>query len=308
MRSERSILRASLLALFLGFTVNGSIRAESRPGAIPPARPPSDEPAAIRPDIRIQPASERRSGYIGVVFTHRTADIRPEIGGVIKRCWVRLGDRVKAGQIIASLDTRSFERDLAISQAALVAARAQETKASVELEQAKQILSRRKEVAWALSSEELEGLADAEKLAQANLDLASSERGEQEVRVQKAKDDMARGEIRAPFPGRIALLYQTEGALLTSTTPITRLVADDDLWIRFAIPPSGVAWAQPGTKAEVVLEDGHARLAAYLEQVAPEVDPAAGLIFAEARLELAAGERPGVRPGMVARVRPWTGD
>ena len=298
-----------LYVILLAVTASAPAEAESRPGSHSPApSSPGEDRTTARPATKPQSAAERRSGYIGVVYAHQTAELRPEVTGVIKRCWVRLGERVKAGQIIVSLDTRALERDLAINEAALVAARAQETKATVEFEKARQILSRRKDVAWALSNEELEGLIAAEKLAQANLEVARSERGEQEVRVQKVRDDLAKGEIRAPFPGRIATLYQTEGALITSTAPVVRLVADDELWIRFAIPPNEVAWARPGSRAEVVLEDGSVRIAAQLQHIAPEVDPAAGLIFAEARLELAAGERSGVRPGMVARVRPWTHD
>jgi RND family efflux transporter MFP subunit len=299
---RKALLSSALLVFSAGQPLHASAGREApapAPRSNSELRPQNRQPSSL------QVPSDSRVDYVGVVFAYRAADITSEIGGVIKRSWVRLGQKVKAGQIIASLDTRALQRDLAIGEATLLAARAQETKASVDLDQAKQILARRNQVAWALSKEELERLTAAEKLAQANLEVASSERAEQEVRVQKVRDDLAKGEIRAPFGGRIGTLYQTEGALLASNTPVVRLVADDDLWIRFAIPPSEVAWAQPGRRAEIVVEDGNARFGAHLEHVAPEVDPAAGLIFVEAQLD-PPGAQAGVRPGMVVRVRPST--
>ena len=245
-------------------------------------------------------AAEDRSGYTGVVFAYRTADVSSTVGGVLRRYWVRLGDRVAAGKTMASLDRDPLERQLAIAEAGLRAARAEEAKAMVELTQAHQILERRKQVAWAESQEGLASLGARESLAQASLEVARSQVAEQSARVQKTRDDRAQCEVRAPFPGRIGRLHQSEGAFVTSGAPIVRLVADGDSWIRFAVPPDEASFVAPGKEVRVTDESAH-QVLARVEHVAPEVDPAAGMVFVEARVnpKALAGW---LRPGTVVRV------
>jgi RND family efflux transporter MFP subunit len=242
-----------------------------------------------------------------VVIANRTADVPAVQTGTLRRYRVRLGDPVVAGQTIASLDRAPVEKDLAMAEASLRAARAEEARATIELDQARQILERRRAVAWALSKEDMEGLSAKEALARANAEIATAHSAEQDAHVQKLRDELAKCEIRAPFSGRIGLLHQSEGMLVTPGTPVARLVADTDLWIRFAVPPAEASWATAGGNAEVLLEESGARAHARVEHVAPEVDAASGMIFVEARLETASG-RARVRPGMVVRVRPLAGD
>jgi membrane fusion protein (multidrug efflux system)/multidrug efflux system membrane fusion protein len=194
-----------------------------------------------------------------------------------------------------------------MAQATLQAARAEVTRASVELDQARQILERRKQVAWALSEEDLEGLNAREQLASVDLDVARSKAAEQEVHVQKLRDDLGRCKVSAPFPGRIGRIYRTEGSRVAAGEPIARLVADGELWVRFAVPPKYAGWARPGKYAEVMFEENGRKVTARVEYVAPEVDAASGMIFMEARLDRADLDQFDARPGMVARVRPASG-
>ena len=269
-----------------------------------PSRPQPDSRPILAPQQKVATRVTDGSGYIGVVFAYRTADVSSELTGVLQSYRVRLGDRLASGQTIASLASGPLRKDLAMAEAALRAAQAEETKATVEQAQAQQVLERRKEVAWALSKEDLEGLSAREQLARASVEVARSRVAEQSARAQKMQDDLAKCQIRAPFSGRIGKLHQSEGALVTPGTPIARLVADTDLWVRFAVPPEEAPWAAPGKLADVVVDESGHRIPARVEHVAPEVDEASGMVFAEARLTVSATSRESIRPGMVARVHP----
>jgi membrane fusion protein (multidrug efflux system) len=249
------------------------------------------------------PAQGTSSGYIGVIYSYRTCDVSSEVPGVLLRYRVRLGDSVAQGQTLACLDKAANERNLAMAEATLGAARAEEIKATVELEQARQVLERRDKVAWALSKEELERLGAQESLAIATLDVARSRTSEQAAGVQKARDDLKKCDIRAPFAGRVGSLYQSEGTLVHVGAPIARLVASSELRVRFAVPPEDADHVHAGTWVDILPEDGGPQLGGRIENVAPEVDAAAGMVFVEARLETPKVGRVSVRPGTVVRVR-----
>ena len=272
-----------------------------------PSRPQPGSRAILAPQQKVATGVTDASGYIGVVFAYRTADVSSELTGVVQSYRIRLGDRLATGQTIASLANGPLKSDLAMAEAALRAAQAEETKAAVEHVQAQLVLERRKEVAWALSKEDLEGLSAREQLARASVEVARARVAEQSARVEKIQDDLAKCQIRAPFPGRIGKLHQSEGALVTQGTPIARLVADDDLWVRFAVPPGEAPWATLGKLAYIVVDESGHRTPARVEHVAPEVDDASGMVFAEARLTVSAAFRESIRPGMAARVHPRSG-
>src|SRR5437762_12456134 len=91
------IRRAFLPALLLALTASAPLHAEGRTKAGSPApRSPDVDRTTAPSTTKIPAGGERGSGYVGVVFAYRTADVTSEIAGVNKRC-VRLGDRVEAG-------------------------------------------------------------------------------------------------------------------------------------------------------------------------------------------------------------------
>jgi len=238
------------------------------------------------PDILVPAAIDRSNadarGYVAVAFARSTADISSEVAGVLLDYRVRLGDRVRAGQVIARVDGRFLQQDLASAEAALRGANAQRDRAEVELDQAHQMSERRQRMAWALSKEEVEAVVTREKLARANLDLASSQIREQAARVEEARGNLEKCTIRAPFAGSVGRLHQNEGTYLTVGMPVARLVADSDLWVRFAVPPGEASWLVKGVQARAILDGRQATI--RVENIAPEVDVAAGMIFVEARV------------------------
>ena len=255
------------------------------------------------PGVWASGRDEASRGYVGVLYSDRACEVSSELPGVLLRYRIRPGDSVTAGQILAVLDKSSTERNLAMAEAALNAARAEEAKATVELEQARQTLERRNRVAWALSSEEIERFGAQESLAIAGVEVARAHTSEQASRCQQVRDNLSKCEVRAPFGGRVSRVYLSEGALLSLGTPIARLVASGDLWVRFAVPPEEADWIHPGVLAHVFPEDGGPTMLARIEHVPPEIDPASGMLFVEARLDLRRGAPLGVRPGTVVSVR-----
>ncbi|MEM1390504.1 MAG: biotin/lipoyl-binding protein, partial [Pseudomonadota bacterium] len=62
--------------------------------------------------------------FTGLVTPRRTSQLGPQTGGRIMRLYADVGDRVETGRLLASLDTRALEAQLAAAQASIVEAEA----------------------------------------------------------------------------------------------------------------------------------------------------------------------------------------
>nr|WP_227548315.1 biotin/lipoyl-binding protein [Moraxella catarrhalis] len=70
----------------------------------------------------------------GIVAAVETAEVSSQISGVaIERVLVEVGEFVKAGQVLATLDTRTFEQQLSSAEAELATAVAAQEKAAADL-------------------------------------------------------------------------------------------------------------------------------------------------------------------------------
>jgi len=67
--------------------------------------------------------------YVGVLSAFRKADVASEIGGTVERLFFEKGDRVKEGQVMAEVSTRSIGLEVRQAAAALAAAESQLEKA-----------------------------------------------------------------------------------------------------------------------------------------------------------------------------------
>ncbi|MCC6559283.1 MAG: efflux RND transporter periplasmic adaptor subunit, partial [Polyangiaceae bacterium] len=231
------------------------------------------------------PARER--GFPGVILARASADLAPRLEGRVASIRVRLGDRVEADAVIATLDVPSLRFDVAIAEAALKAGEVELERASIERAEAEERLLRKQ----SLSAEALvtrEDLATAgyqQKLSGARLDAIRADVAERRARLEKLRRAGADLQIRAPFAGVVAARYVEPGANVTPSTPLVRLLGDGDLFVRFAFPPEGAADIRTGPPVRVVVGARRLSLEGTVEKVSPEIDAASRMMIAEARLD-----------------------
>jgi multidrug efflux pump subunit AcrA (membrane-fusion protein) len=106
--------------------------------------------------------------------------------------------------------------------------------------------------------------------------------------------------MSAPFAGTVAARYADRGALIPKGTPIVRLIAQGELRVRFALPEERATALAVGDRLRIAAAG--LELHGTVEKVAPEIDAASRMVYAEATLDLAVAERERVRSGQVARV------
>jgi len=240
--------------------------------------------------------------FVGVVVSRGTLDLTPRIEGRLKLLYVTVGQEVKANDRIALIDDDSIRKDLQLAQATLQAARAGAERAQIELSDARAKSIRRNEVASELSKEELASAKTAEKLGGANVSAAQATVAEQRARISKLQESLKYTEVRAPFPGKVATSYVAPGAQLTTQSPIVRLVQNESLCVRFAVPAAFGRDLSVGKHVRFDLETLKSSVPGTIENVAPEVDPGSQMLYVEASLDLSAAGSSKIQPGLVARV------
>ncbi len=249
-----------------------------------------EQEAVIRP-VKVHiigkvDASARRE-YPGSIRAFQHADMGFEVGGRIEEFFVREGDDVVQGQVLARLDARDYEADLRAAQANL-------RKAEADLRRSKNIY---KEDPGAISTETIDTHQRALDVSKANLAIS-----------QKAVEDT---KLRAPFSGRMARKLVEDFQNVKAKEPVLILQDTSTLEIEINLPERDVARApidrqreavQNRTQPEVIVSAlPDLKFAAWIKEFAATADPVTRTFSAKLNFK-----NPGdvnILPGMTARVQ-----
>jgi RND family efflux transporter MFP subunit len=308
MRLSSFNLAGMLLTLAAGIALGASIFREV-PKTIAAADPPMPEPiaastpATVAKDSGPQDAAPSiardpdEAGYLGVTFARQSADVAARSDGTLQAVLVNLGDRIKAGDVIATTDSYSNEQQLETVEATLRSARADQQDAELELKDAKERHRRRAELALygLISQEDLTTARLQVERAESKVMVARARVEEQTARVNDAKRSLANTTIRASFDGTVAARYLDAGAAVRFGTPIISLMRAEDLWVRFAIPESMAA--KIGSSIRFELDGSAPSVPGVIEYVSPSISASSQEMLVEARLKIPAAMQAEIRPG-----------
>lgn len=260
--------------------------------------------------VPVLPAGATAAGYLGVLFARENVEVSAETAGVVRAVHVGLGDEVAAGQPLIALVSEDLPAELEQGQAALATAQARGDQAAAELAEVERLLERRRGATEIFTAEEVETLETRRQLAEAELEAARSTIVEREAALHELERRLESLTVRAPFAGAVAACHLDEGARVRAGEPLVRLISTGGLWVRFAVPSSESGWLAVGARVVAVPGGSEAGAgtgwSAEVRRVAPEIDPATDMVFAEASL-VVAGEGGALRAGEVVRVRRAAG-
>ena len=277
---RRPILPLLILALLASAGCDRREAVEGTPPA--PAERPAPSQASAPPP---SPAPPEREGWIGVVVTRESVDVTAESQGRLRAVHVSIGDRVRRGDSIATLDTSLAQQDLEIARSSLRGAEADEQRASDEMAEAKARNDRRQQNPDFFSKEDLAESVLQAKTAASALEAARSRVGEARARVRQLETSLSRNVVRAPFDGRVAERFADPGALVGPGTPLVRLISAGDLLVRAAVPPEEARQLTVGTPVVSTIRSlGGLAVPGMIQRIAPEVDAASQMVLIEVRL------------------------
>ncbi|MBP1860466.1 efflux RND transporter periplasmic adaptor subunit [Rhizobium herbae] len=172
---------------------------------------------AVKPEVNVM-ALHPTSVAITALLPGRTAasliaEVRPQVGGIIRKRNFQEGGSVKEGDILYEIDPATFQATYDSQVAALQKAEGAVPSAQAKVDRYKGLSQRD-----AVSQQDLD---DAQSLlTQANADVASAK-----AALDAARINLEYTKIRAPIGGRVGASTVTVGALVTAgqTTTLTTI-------------------------------------------------------------------------------------
>lgn len=215
-------------------------------------------------------ASAARLDVEGTLQAVQQATVAAQTQGRVLSLAVKLGDRVKAGQVLARVDSREQQAGVAGSEAATAQAQA-------ALVQAEQQAARTREL-------RAQGFVSAAALDDALARLKVAQGALQQAQAGRSQALLSQGfaTVTAPFDGVVLATLVEAGDMATPGRPLVTLYAPGRLRAVVQVPASRSALVR-GAAVELLLPDG--RRATPTQRVeAPGSDPTSQTV--EWRLDL----------------------
>ena len=229
----------------------------------------------------------------GNIQAFNDSPIYARTDGYLKKWYVDIGARVKAGQLLAEIETPEVDQQLDQARADLNTA-----EANLQLSQ--------------ITAERYQGLAQSDSVSKQDVDNATSDYAAKKAMVASAQYNVKRlqelqsfEKIYAPFDGVITARNTDIGHLINSGagTPATELfhiAAVQELRVYVNVPQQYSASAKPGLKADLTLQEFPGRrFPGTLVRTADAIDQASRTLLVEVDVNNRTGE---LLPGAYAEV------
>lgn len=253
--------------------------------------PAQTEVAAIRPALTVTATAPEHARWSrtlpanGSIAAWQESVIGAEIDGYrIVSVDVRVGDRVRKGQVLARIAAETVASELAQARATLTEQEAMATEAAGNAVRARQLKDR------GFYSHQMHAqYQTAENTAAARLEGARA-------RLQAAEIRMAKTVVVAPDDGILSAATATVGSLTRNGQELFRLIRGGHLEWQAEVPADVLPQIEPGTSATVRTASGE-RVNGLVGRVSPSADTRTrnGLVY----VRLAAPDM--LRAGMFAR-------
>jgi membrane fusion protein, multidrug efflux system len=197
----------------------------------------------------------------GRTTAHEVAEVRPQVGGIIRNRLFAEGSAVRAGQVLYQIDPAPYEADLEQAEAALASARAAARVSELLVQRYRQLLP-----AQTISQQDFDN-------AEATYGQAQATVRQRQAAANSARINLQWTRVTAPIGGRTGRSVVTPGALvsanqaaaLTTISQLDPIYVDltqssaELLRLRQAAKAGEFKRGEAGTqKVSLVMEDGSA--------------------------------------------------
>lgn len=259
----------------------------------------------------------------GEFLPMQEVDLHAKVAGYIRRIQVDIGDRVKAGQVLATLDVPELVAQVQGANAGVRQVQEQITRANSEVLRAQadyialHAASERLQQASAaqpglIAQQELDNARAKDNAAAAQVDAAKSallatkqQLGVSQAEQQRTSSMADYSRITAPFAGVITWRYADTGALIQAGTsnagsmPVVKLAQVDTLRLRLPVPESLASLVHDGDSAQIRVNAVNKTFAGKVVRSTASLDPATRTMQVEIDVPNPKGE---LQPGMYAQV------
>ncbi len=211
----------------------------------------------------------------GEVFAANLVDVGAQVSGQIDKLFVKVGDKVKAGDLIAQIDSVKQRNTLSQQEAALESYKAQLNSTKIALGVAKSQYEREKKLYKnkATTSESLENAKSSFSTKEAAVKELQAKIKQTQIEIDTAKTNLGYTKIVAPLDGTVVSVPVEEGQTINAvqSTPTIAMIADlSKMEIKMQISEGDVVQVKAGNRVEYfILSDVNRKFNATLSSIDP---------------------------------------
>jgi len=231
-------------------------------------------PMQVGTDAVISETLSQTVSVIGRLVARQTGVVAARINGPISEIRAEVGDRIKAGNIIAVLlnDTLKWSLELQTaneqqSQAAVITRKARIKLRIQEMQRIERLME-----SAAFSQARLDDKRQDVAVAESELVEASAQLASARANRKLAEINLYNATIRAPYSGVVTKRHSEVGAYVKVGDPLVTLVDDTNLEIEAEVPAARTVGLKPSTKIDVYI-NSTTRITATVRAIVPEENP-----------------------------------
>jgi RND family efflux transporter MFP subunit len=281
--------RANLRSIVLGVLGSLSMACVEEP-------PPLTETVrAVRTTIVAEPASGRLRRFSGVVEAADSSSISFEVSGIVAALEVDVGDRISAGQVLASIEDGAYRLNVKAAEASVRRAEVEFQDASNEFERFAEMNRINSQVISARALERSKALRDS---ARQGFSYASA-------RLNLAQRDLERTVLHSPFAGVIAQRHVDAHQQVSRGEMIFDLFVEGVMEAAISVPETEISQVHLGLPGEVRFPGiDEQRYPGFVTEIS-EVARAANAFPVRVAIDT---ENSRIRPGVTAEVSLLLGE
>ena len=165
---------------------------------------------------------------IGTVAAVQGVTVSADLPGTVERILFESGEAVRAGDVLAVLDTRQERAQLAAIDARLELAR--------------------------VTFERMQGLLQERVVSPAEFDRATAEFRQSEAQLGEIRAVIQRKTIQAPFSGVLGLRQVNLGQYLAGGDPLVTLQSLHPIYVNFGVPQQSAGQVPPGRTIHITTD------------------------------------------------------
>lgn len=214
----------------------------------------------------------------GTLQASKQVSVGAQVSGQIKTLKVALGDNVKAGQLVAEIDSLTQQNAVRNSEAALATAQANLRAGQASLSQVELAYKRQQQLraADAGPQADLEAAEASYLSTLADIDALKAQMQQAAIAADTAKVNLGYTRIVAPIDGQVVAVVTQEGQTVNANQAaptIIKLAMVDTMTVKAQISEADVTRVAPGQKVYfTILGEPDQRYEAILRSVEPAPD------------------------------------
>jgi multidrug efflux system membrane fusion protein len=216
---------------------------------------------------------------LGTVTTMASVAIKPRVDSEIMAVKFEDGARVKLGDVLFVLDSRSIESEIKRVEAVIAGAEAQAEQAQRDVARYTELVAKNATTQVTLNN------------AQTQMNMSRALAESNKATLQGLKVQLSHTTIRAPISGRMSMATVKVGNIVRQAdlAPLATINQVAPIYVSFAVaqrnlPDVRAAIAAESATLEAVIPGSNARAAGQVSMVENTVDPATGMVTVRATM------------------------